>query len=93
MPPETCPAHGNLMENIGSIKANQEFMCREILEIKSILAQQGNARIKSDMNFSDFKLDMAESRIKTKIVWGGVGTAFIALISGLTQFLIKKFGG
>jgi len=86
MTPEYCPAHSELMRSLGAVEANQEQLCKDVADIKKILEER--TRIEK----AEAK-EQAEEKTKGKILYWGIGTAFVALISAATHYLISKLCG
>ena len=86
MTPEYCPAHSELMRSLGAVEANQEQLCKDVADIKKILEER--ARIEK----AEAK-EQAEEKTKGKILYWGIGTTFVALISAATHYLIGKLCG
>ena len=86
MTPEYCPAHSELMRSLGAVEANQEQLCIDVADIKKILEER--TRIEK----AEAK-EQAEEKTKGKILYWGIGTAFVALISAATHYLIGKLCG
>ena len=86
MTPEYCPAHSELMRSLGAVEANQEQLCKDVADIKKILEER--TRIEK----AEAK-EQAEEKTKGKILYWGIGTAFVALISAATHYLIGKLCG
>jgi len=86
MTPEYCPAHSELMRSLGAVEANQEQLCKDVADIKRLLEER--TRIEK----AEAK-EQAEEKTKGKILYWGIGTAFVALISAATHYLIGKLCG
>jgi hypothetical protein len=86
MIPEYCPAHSELMRSLGAVEANQEQLCRDVADIKKLLEE------KTRIEKAEAK-EQAEEQAKSKILYWGIGTAFVALISAATHYLIGKLCG
>ncbi len=86
MAPDYCPAHSELMRSLGAVEANQEQLCRDVAEIKKLLEEK-NKTEKAEAK------EQAEEKTKNKILYWAIGTAFVALISSATHYLINKFCG
>ena len=86
MTPEYCSAHSELMRSLGAVEANQEQLCKDVADIKKILEER--TRIEK----AEAK-EQAEEKTKGKILYWGIGTAFVALISAATHYLIGKLCG
>ena len=86
MTPEYCPAHSELMRSLGAVEANQEQLCKDVADIKKLLEE------KTRLEKAEAK-EQAEEKTKGKILYWGIGTAFVALISAATHYLIGKLCG
>ena len=86
MAPDYCPAHSELMRALGAVEANQEQLCKDVAEIKRLLEER--TRIEK----AEAK-EQAEEKTRSKILYWGIGTAFVALISAATYYLIGKLCG
>ena len=86
MTPGYCPAHSELMRSLGAVEANQEQLCRDVADIKKLLEE------KTRIEKAEAK-EQAEEKTKGKILYWGIGTAFVALISAATHYLIGKLCG
>ena len=86
MTPEYCPAHSELMRSLGAVEANQEQLCRDVADIKKLLEE------KTKTERAEAK-EQAEEKTKSKILYWGIGTAFVTLISAATHYLISKLCG
>ena len=86
MTPEYCPAHSELMRSLGAVEANQEQLCKDVADIKRLLEER--TRIEK----AEAK-ETAEEKTRSKILYWGIGTAFVALISAATHYLISKLCG
>ena len=86
MTPEYCPAHSELMRSLGAVEANQEQLCKDVADIKKLLEE------KTRIEKAEAK-EQAEEQTKSKILYWGIGTAFVALISAATHYLIGKLCG
>jgi hypothetical protein len=82
--------HGDTMRILGNIEAGQDHLCgeqkhlrRELGEIKAILENQRKNEVKE----AEVK---GENKTKKTLFYGSLGTAAIALISFLTQYIMKK---
>jgi hypothetical protein len=87
MAPENyCPAHSELMRALGALEEGQAHLCKETSEIKRLLEEKGKAE-KGEVR------EQAEEKTRSKILYWGIGTAFVALISAATHYLIGKLCG
>ena len=86
MAPDYCPAHSELMRALGAVEANQEQLCKDVADIKKLLEE------KTRLEKAEAK-EQAEEKTKGKILYWGIGTAFVALISAATHYLIGKLCG
>jgi len=86
MPPEYCPAHSDLMESQGAIKEGQKNMCEDLKEIKATL-------IRWEEESKAEAISQVEQKVRSKIIWVGVGTGAVAGISAAVHILIKKVLG
>ena len=86
MAPDYCPAHSELMRSLGAVEANQEQLCKDVGDIKKLLEE------KAKTERAEAK-EQAEEKTKSKILFWGIGTAFVALISAATHYLIGKLCG
>jgi hypothetical protein len=86
MAPDYCPAHSELMRSLGAVEANQEQLCKDVCEIKRLLEEKAkNEKVEVK--------EAAEAKTKSKILYWTIGTAFVALISSATHYLISKLCG
>ena len=86
MAPDYCPAHSELMRSLGAVEANQEQLCKDVADIKRLLEEK-NRTEKAEAK------EQAEEKTKGKVLYWGIGTAFVALISAATHYLISKLCG
>ncbi len=90
MPPDYCPAHGELMRSLGAVEAHQEELCKDLKEIKGLLQEKAKEekvedRVRVEMN------------TKTKIILAAIATVLVAAISagissGAHYLIVKVFG-
>jgi hypothetical protein len=87
MAPENyCPAHSELMRALGAVEANQEQLCTDVAEIKTLLKEKAREekteeRARTEMN------------ARTKILLAAIGTFLVAVISSGTHYLIVRICG
>ena len=86
MAPDYCPAHSALMRSPGAVEANQEQPCKDVADIKKLLEERTRVE-KAEAK------EQAAEKTKRKILYWGIGTAFVALISAATHYLIGKLCG
>ena len=85
MPPETCNAHGPLMEAIGEIKAD----VRHILDNQSTLYDKINVLAVKE---SQMDIEAAVDRTKAKPIYWGLAVLGGVVFSILAQILVKSMG-